>query len=410
MSRLIAASKYCESIFDGTHETPKAVIKGQLLITSKHISGGTLDTSTAYMISDEDYVSIQRRSAVSQWDILFSMIGSVGEVYLEKNTRISYAIKNMGVFSCKNENKSKWLYYYLRSPAAKSHISRYLNGAVQKFLPLGALREFPVVPFDGQKISLVKALETLDAKIECNNRINAELEAMAKTLYDYWFVQFDFTDKNGRPYKSSGGKMVYNPTLKRKTPEGWVAEELGNVVKTSLGGTPATKNKDYWENANIAWLSSAEIAQFPVVESDQHITQKGIENSAALLLPRGSVVISIVRYIRPSILAIDSATNQSVVGILESNNLKKSFIYPFICGEVPRLMGLRTGAQQPHINKATIDETLTVIPPDAVLEEYYKTAEPIFNLIMKHAFENQQLTQLRDWLLPMLMNGQVTVM
>src|SRR5690606_3086286 len=131
-----------------------------------------LDVLTAYMISEIEYASIQKRSAVSQWDILFSMIGSVGEVYLEKNEEVPYAIKNMGVFSCNNEYKAKWLYYYLRSPAAQSHIKRYLNGAVQKFLPLGALRDFPVIPFKDEKKNLVKVLEALDAKIDCNNRIN----------------------------------------------------------------------------------------------------------------------------------------------------------------------------------------------------------------------------------------------
>jgi type I restriction enzyme S subunit len=158
MSNLIAASRYCDSVFDGTHDTPKPVNHGKLLITSKHISGGTLDVSSAYMISEEDYASIQKRSAVSQWDILFSMIGSVGEIYLEKNGEVPYAIKNMGVFSCNNEYKAKWLYYYLRSPAAQSHINRYLNGAVQKFLPLGALRDFPVIPFSDEKKNLVKVL------------------------------------------------------------------------------------------------------------------------------------------------------------------------------------------------------------------------------------------------------------
>lgn len=258
-----------------------------------------------------------------------------------------------------------------------------------------------------QKIAAV--LSALDAKIELNNRINTELEAMAKTLYDYWFVQFDFPDKNGKPYKSSGGKMDFNQRLQSNIPEGWKVKELGQVLKTMLGGTPYTKEASYWKNADIPWLSSGEIACFPIINSNQFITQKGIDNSAAVLLPKGSVVISIVRYIRPSILAIDACTNQSVVGITETDELKNAFLYPYLCSQVSRLMSLRTGAQQPHINKGVIDESLIIIPSSETLTKYYKCVNPVYKKILNTAFENQQLIQLRDWLLPMLMNGQVRV-
>lgn len=181
MSKFISAEEYCIKVFDGTHDTPKPLDSGFPLVTSKHIVGRNLDFSTAYFISENDYNSIQKRSAVSQWDVLFSMIGSVGEVYLEKNSIIPYAIKNIGVFSCGDEFKAKWLYYFLQSPHAITHIKRYLNGAVQKFLPLGALRNFPIFEFNKNSKIITKVLSDLDTKIELNNRINRELEAMAKT-------------------------------------------------------------------------------------------------------------------------------------------------------------------------------------------------------------------------------------
>lgn len=303
-----------------------------------------------------------------------------------------------------------YVYYLFQTSSVREQIRLTSSGSkVKHTSPERIYAVTAPLPKVEEQRKIADVLSALDAKIECNNRINAELEAMAKTLYDYWFVQFDFPNANGRPYKSSGGKMVYSPILKREIPAGWSANKLGKVAKTSLGGTPATKNPEYWENADVAWLSSAETAAFPVVDSEQRITQKGIEKSAAVLLPRGSIVISIVRYIRPSILSIDAATNQSVVGILENAKLKKAFLYPLLCGEVPRLMALRTGAQQPHINKGTLDETLVVIPVSEVLETYYKIAEPIFEGIITRAFENQHFMKLRDWLLPMLMNGQVRV-
>lgn len=312
----------------------------------------------------------------------------------------------------------KYMAFYLRSQLFRKTMTNNavmtlrasLNEAIFSYLEL-------LLPEYDDQVKAGDFLFLMNQKIELNNRINTELEAMAKTLYDYWFVQFDFPldfaqgkpAVNGKPYKSSGGKMVYNPILKREIPEEWEATTVGKIAKTALGGTPSTEVDDYWENADIPWLSSAETASFPVVGSEQKITQKGLENSAATLLPKGTVVISIVRYIRPSILAFDAATNQSVVGIKECSRLKSSFIYPYFCSEVPRLMGLRTGAQQPHINKGVIDESPIVLPTDYLLEEYYKKVDPIYDQIMTLAFESRDLIELRDWLLPMLMNGQVTV-
>jgi type I restriction enzyme S subunit len=126
-------------------------------------------------------------------------------------------------------------------------------------------------------------------------------------------------------------------------------------------------------------------------------------------MPKGTVALSITRHIRPTIFAIDACANQSVVGIYESELLKNSYIYPLLKNEIPRFLTLRTGAQQPHINKQTIDETRLIMPDEKILGKYYKLTNPIYNKIINNAFENQHLTTLRDWLLPMLMNGQVRV-
>ncbi|YCH32322.1 restriction endonuclease subunit S [Erwinia sp. D4-22] len=303
-----------------------------------------------------------------------------------------------------------YLKYIIASPWFSKYIQSINTGSLVPHISSKQIKDFPVnLPSVQQQKRLSSVLAAIDNKIDINNRIKAELEAIAKTLYDYWFVQFDFPNANRKPYKTSGGKMVYNATLKREIPVGWVVTSVGSIAKTELGSTPSSAIDDYWKNANIPWLSSAETASFPVVSSEQMITSSGIENSAATLLPKGTVVISIVRYIRPSILGVDAATNQSVVGIRESDIYKSSFIYPYFCSEVPRLMGLRTGAQQPHINKGVIDESPIAVPPSSTLAEYYKLANPVFDKIIAVAFQNHELVKLRDWLLPLLMNGQVTV-
>jgi type I restriction enzyme S subunit len=165
------------------------------------------------------------------------------------------------VFSCDDEYKAKWLYYYFKSPLAKQYIQNYLNGAVQKFLPLGTLRSFPVLPYYDKYISCIDLLFALDSKIELNNRINAKLEAMAKTLYDYWFVQFDFPDKKGKPYKTSGGKMVWNEELKREIPEGWEVKRIEDFgeFKNGINYDPSLEGDTDAKIINVRNISSSNL-------------------------------------------------------------------------------------------------------------------------------------------------------
>ena len=307
---------------------------------------------------------------------------------------------------------NEFVYYRFLLAGRNGELKKHFIGSTIKHLTGVGLKQvefaFPLLT-EQKKIAAV--LSALDAKIELNNRINAESEAMAKTLYDYWFVQFDFPDKNGKPYKSSGGKMVWNEKLKREIPEGWAVNELGTVLSTSLGGTPSTLNKVFWENGSFNWLNSGEIAEFPIVSSELKITEEAIKKSAAELLPKGTTLLSITRHLRPTILAIEACANQSVVGIREKGDIKSCYIYPYLKNEIPRYLVLRTGAQQPHINKETVDDSLIVLPNEHsdILNSYNLKAAPIYNQIINNAFQNQHLSSLRDWLLPMLMNGQVKV-
>jgi type I restriction enzyme S subunit len=266
-----------------------------------------------------------------------------------------------------------------------------------------------LIPVTKHQQKIAAVLSSLDSKIELNNKINAELEAMAKTLYDYWFVQFDFPDKDGKPYKTSGGKMVWNDELKREIPDGWEVGKIGSVFNTYLGGTPSTSVPEYWDNGTISWLNSGEIANFPIIDSELKITKAAIGNSATTLLPKGSVLLSITRHLRPSVLAVDACANQSVVGIKEKEDFRYYYLYPYLQNEIPRLNTMRSGAQQPHINKEIVDESLIVIPNSSILKMYNSKVAHTYEFIMNNAFQNQTLSELRDWLLPMLMNGQVTV-
>lgn len=409
----LECARYCLKVTDGTHDTPKPVASnGKHLITSKHIKGGEVDYDSAYLISKVDFDFINKRSKVDQWDVIISMIGAYcGFCFLEENPKVEYAVKNVGLLKAGSEENARWLYYYLNSPIGKAYLAKARGGSSQPYLSLGALRNLPVlVPTDNdEKASIVELLTTIDRKIALNNKINARLEAMAKLIYDYWFVQFDFPNENSKPYKASGGKMVWCNQLKRDVPEGWEAVHLGEITRTILGGTPASNAAEYWDDGTIPWLSSGEVSEFPVVSSNDFVTEKGIQKSAAQTLAKGTTVISIVRHLRISFLAIEAATNQSVVGICENETLKSPFLCLMLKRDIPRLMTLRTGAQQPHINKEEVDRVSFAKPPADTLNAFYAIVQPYFEMIENKALQNQELANLRDWLLPMLMNGQVTV-
>ena len=263
------------------------------------------------------------------------------------------------------------------------------------------------LPLEKQN-QIVASLASIDEKIKVNRQINDNLEAMAKQLYDYWFVQFDFPNEEGKPYKSSGGTMVWNEKLKREIPQGWFVEKMGKCTTILLGGTPDTNDISLWGNG-YNWLNSGEVAEFPILKSEKNITSKGLEKSATVLAPKGSVTLSITRHLRPSILCIDACINQSVVAILENKKISKEYIYPLLSRDIPRLMSLRTGAQQPHINKETVEAINVVLPPANIMGAYINQAESIYDAIFNNAREVEELTKQRDELLPLLMNGQASV-
>src|ERR1039458_9399806 len=182
--RTIPAEEFCLSVRDGTHDSPKPVTKGRNLVTSRHIIGGRLDLSSAYLIAEADFDAINRRSKVDRWDVLVSMIGTVGEPCLVKEEP-DFAIKNIGLFKSRGQTEGEWLYYYFQTPQARQLIRELSRGTTQQYIPLAELRTFPVVAPASQTEmrAITQVLATLDHKIELNRQMNETLEASARALF-----------------------------------------------------------------------------------------------------------------------------------------------------------------------------------------------------------------------------------
>lgn len=402
-----------EKVIDYRGKTPKKIggnwcDKGYRALSALNVKTSGLTEIDSIKCLDENLYKIWMKEEVKKGDILLTSEAPAGQVLIWDSDEKIVLSQRLFALRINEQNNNYFVKYFMQSDLGQKEIEKNSTGSTVFGISakMFNLINIPDVDLSIQR-KVGKLLKSLDDKIELNNQINADLEVMAKTLYDYWFVQFDFPDANGKPYKSSGGKMVYSKELKREIPEGWEVKELGKEFETLLGGTPSTENESFWNNGTVYWLNSGKIANFPIINSELKITPEAVSKSSTNLLPTGAVLLSITRHLRASILAIDACINQSVIGIKPSSYFKSNFLYPYLKNEIPRLMGLRTGAQQPHINKDIVDKSPIILPELSIIKHYNQKTEGIYNLIISNAKENQQLASLRDWLLPMLMNGQV---
>ena len=308
----------------------------------------------------------------------------------------------------------EYLFYALRAPFCKKQYSYSQQTNITNLSQgvLGAV-EVPIPDLDTQR-KLAKILFALDQKISLNTHICSELESMAKTLYDYWFVQFDFPDENGRPYRASGGEMVWNPQLKREIPKGWEAGTIGQIGSVISGGTPTTTREDYYCNHGIAWITPNDLSKNEdkmfISHGERDITQSGLDNSSAVLMPKHSVLLSTRAPI--GYLAISSneiCTNQGFKSIVPNAGYHEYFIYYLIKRNVPAIAQQGVGTTFKEVSKDTLSNFAVPLPPKSLVNNFAEKVTPLCEKRCIVDEENHELKRVRDWLLPMLMNGQARV-
>ena len=330
-----------------------------------------------------------------------------GSIYVEEN---SCWVSDNAIAGVPKEGQDlTYLYYVLKS----LNLNSKQIGSSQPLITQSMLRDMVVdieINIEKQK-RIANSISIIDQKIQINNQINQELEAMAKTLYDYWFVQFDFPDQNGKPYKSSGGKMVYHPELKREIPEGWGVSKIEDIAKTGSGGTPKSTNVSYYSNGEIPWINSGELEQTVIISTSNFITEEGLNNSSAKIFPSGTILVAMYGATagKVSFLTFEASTNQAICAIMLKDIRMRYYLKNVIEDLYQYLVKLSTGSARDNLSQDMIKNIKVVIPSNDILDRYYDFSNNIIKEITKKQQENEQLTQLRDWILPMLMNGQVKV-
>ena len=320
--------------------------------------------------------------------------GKTAFVNCLQEDEIGFGSTEFIVLRAKENIDERFLYYLSISPEFRKQAISLMEGTSgRKRVNENALKisDFLIPDLEEQR-KIANILSAIDDKIQINNQINQELEAMAKTLYDYWFVQFDFPDQNGKPYKSSGGKMVYNPELKCEIPEGWGVESVGNLLDK------VTKAEKI-ENNSIEF-----VGRIPVIDQSQKYIAGFTNNQSSLIQPQNGHVIfgdhtRVVKFIN-----FDYARGADGTQVLISNNENISNILLYHMIED---FDLSNYGYARHFK--FLKEKLVIVPDKKISLQFANKADVIYKKIRNNIFENQELTQLRDWLLPMLMNGQVKV-
>ena len=333
-------------------------------------------------------------------DLIISARGTVGAI-AQLTKPMAFNQSCFGLRGKKDKLDTDYLYYWL-----KNYVDVLLNksqGSVFNTINLSTFDDIKIeLPsiVDQRKIS--NLLTLLDDKISLNNQINQELEAMAKTLYDYWFVQFDFPDQNDKPYKSSGGKMVYHPELKREIPEGWGVSNLFDAAEVQYGYPFST---DYF-NSTGAGVPVIRIRDILGNDITNYSTEE-VEDKYRINV--GDVLIGMDGNFHMNYWIKENCyLNQRVVKVNSDklpNMVLKYQIEPFIKLREKSVSRTTVG----HLSDKDLKAINVILPKEKNLSPIFERFESILKNIIINQQQNQELTRLRDWLLPMLMNGQVKV-
>ena len=377
------ASDYCTYVTDGTHDSPKAQSQGNYLITSKHLGRYELDFSSANKISEVDYEKIIQRSAVAQWDILISMIGTIGNIYLEVSDTVNYACKNVGIFKMGgDEGKAKWLYYYLQSPKAREYIFTASRGTTQGYIPLNALRKLPIDVFDDKtRDEIVAILWNLDMKIKQNIEINNNLFDQAQALFKNWFIDFaPFTDDGSMPKEwriGTVGEII----------------ELHDSKRVPLSGSERDKMEKIYPYYGATSLMD--------------YVDDYLFDGIYLLLGEDGTVIDEKGY--PILQYLDGKFWVNNHAHILTGKLGFSVEELYLLFSITNIKSIVTGAVQQKVSQGNLKSVPVIIPRVETLKDFDDIIQPIFAEIRNRRAENTSLAALRDTLLPKLMSGELDV-
>lgn len=383
------AAEFCASVRDGTHDSPKSVDHGgKPLVTSKVVKQGFIRVEDAYLISEKDYRKINERSKVDRWDILMTMIGTVGECAIVKDDP-DYAIKNIALFKMSgDEEKAKWLYYYLTSPMGQGALRENFRGSSQQYISLDQLRNLEIpVPEKDVRLQIVAILSDYDSAIDNTRRQIVLLEEAAMRLYREWFVV------NADPKWEKGAVRKWFEITIGRTPPRKIAANFSEA---------ATDQK--W--CSIKDLQNSNIF---ISETAEMLTKQGVESSKIHISPAGTIFLSFKLTVGKVAITLEPmATNEAIAHFETTDRALRDYTYCYLHEFQYDTLG-STSSIGKAINSEIVRDMLFVMPDAKTLTRFSDMVSPIFDQIQNSVVFIRTLTEARDRLLPKLMSGEVSV-
>ena len=385
------------------------------IINATALMDGFIDWNNCGFISKERYEESDE-IMLKENDILISKDGTLGKIGYVKNMRIPCTVAS-GIFVIRNIKPKvidfDYLYHILKSNIFKDFIRRNkAEGSTINHLYQRDLVNFEIeLPTINEQNKIARVLNAIDNIIANNNKIISELENMAKTIYDYWFLQFEFPNEKGKPYKSLGGKMIWNEELKKKIPKEWECRKIVEIEKNIVTGkTPSTKNEGNF-NGDIPFITIDDIRQGLYVSNTvRTLSEKGANSQIKKYIPKDSICVTCIATVGlVGITTKKSQTNQQINSIVCENKNNLYYLVNAIKDYFKYSSGAKSGNIFDNMNKEDFATIKLIYPTESVLEKYKRTVEPIYYKIKNSIIENKELIALKDYLLPLLMNGQVEI-
>ena len=409
---------YIDSFGDGIHGTPNYDENGEYyFINGNNLKNGKIEiTSNTLKISSDEYKRIKRN--LSDNTLLISINGTLGNIAFYNNEKIalgkSACFLNLNKCACR-----PFIRYVLESKEFKTYMNRVAGQSTIKNVSPTQVSEYEFfAPSYSDQARIAKVLSTIDREITINREINRNLEELAKQIYDYWFVQFDFPNEEGKPYKSSGGKMVWNETLKREIPADWEVKKLNACLKhINTGLNP--RDNFVLGNGTIKYITVKNLT------TDGTIDFSGCdlidENARTIVherskISKGDILFASISPLGRCYIMQEQPEkwdiNESVFSIRPNQKIiTPEYLYCYLTSEwfMKKAEKEATGSIFAGIRMAALNAMTIIVPDEKVLKRFSSLIKPIFEQKDKLFNEIQHLTKLRDKLLPLLMNGQVTL-
>lgn len=301
-----------------------------------------------------------------------------------------------------NELLPEYLMMWFRRPEFDRYARFKSHGSARETFDWDEMCEvkLPIPSIEKQR-EIVKEYNTVTNRIKLNEQLNQKLEETAQALYKHWFVDFEFPNEEGKPYKSSGGVMVYNEELNKEIPEGWEMKSIGEVVETLGGGTPKTENKSYWDNGNINWYSPTDITNNNYIfcnDSERTITNLGLRKSSAKMFPAYSIMMTSRATIgKIGINKTEACTNQGFITMIPNENFKIFGLIEWLRSNLEEVEQLSSGSTFREISKT--DFRNLKIFQTTLFQDFELVVYPIYNKIESLSNQSKLLTELQSILL-----------